>query len=145
VTSPDQRSSIERLVANARGARPPFPPDSEMGMIIWLLDALTATEAERDRLRDNLVPPTHCSICSTFEWQGDALPDGAALICKEHGLLAPGWAYDNGELIEELRRTLRTRLNIEQKLNQQYGEMRQERDQALDDRDRLAREIRAAQ
>lgn len=45
----DQRESIERLVANARDARVPYPPQSDMGMIIWLLDALKAAEAERNQ------------------------------------------------------------------------------------------------
>jgi len=40
---------------------------------------------------------THCSECSElsqYAWKGDALPDGAALVGHQHGLLAPGYLYD---------------------------------------------------
>jgi hypothetical protein len=40
-------------------------------------------------------------------------------------------------LVEDLRGSLRRRLEVERALNLQRGEMRQERDQARDERDRL--------
>jgi hypothetical protein len=39
----------------------------------------------------------HCgehARADEFEWGWSPVLDDGALMCKEHGLLAPGWAYD---------------------------------------------------